>query len=221
MIGRSLRLPFTTEQFFQAFADYNAAVWPAQLFLFALGFTLAALAWFGPAGAARWIAWGFAVLWAWMGGMYHLMVFRAINPAATVFGVAFLTQAVLFAVWGLRRANEPAGRVVGMPAWIGGTLLGYALFIYPALAWFLGQRYPAIPTFGLPCPTTIATLGLLTWIRPAPPAWLVIVPLAWVLVGGSAAVTLGVSEDFGLPAAGLAYGLAYFGRRGRTDHAQH
>ena len=36
------------------------------------------------------------------GAAYHLALFRAINPAATLFGVLFIAQAALLAWWGLR-----------------------------------------------------------------------------------------------------------------------
>jgi Family of unknown function (DUF6064) len=211
----AMSLPFTTGQFFAVFGEYNRALWPAQLLLYALGVALAAAAYLGRQGGARRVALGLAVLWAWMGGVYHLLFFRHINPAATAFGVAFLLEAVLFAAWGFVLPADPAGRATGARAWIGGTVLAYALVAYPLLAWALGQRYPEIPTFGAPCPTTIATFGLLVLVRPAPPWRLLVVPLAWAVVGGSAAFVLGVREDFGLPIA-AAVSIAWLGyARGR------
>jgi hypothetical protein len=82
-------------------------------------------------------------------------------------------------------------------------LLGYALAVYPLFGWSLGHRYPSSPTFGVPCPTTIATLGLLVWLSPPPPWWLLVVPLLWVVVGSSAAFALGIREDIGLLVAGV------------------
>jgi Family of unknown function (DUF6064) len=193
--------PFTPEQFFRVFADYNLAVWPAQLLLYALGVLLALRAYRGGAGAARPITQGLALLWAWMGAAYHLVFFRPINPAAVVFGVAFIGQAALFGAWGYR-ARSDVGEVQGAAAWWGTVLLAYALLGYPLLGWALGHRYPANPTFGVPCPTTIATLGLLLWLRKAAPWWLLPIPLLWVVVGTSAAFSFGMWEDLGLLAAG-------------------
>lgn len=206
-----MTLPFTLDQFLEVFEDYNLTVWPAQVLLYVLALALAAFAYLAPARAARPIGLGLALLWAWMGAVYHLGFFRQINPAAAAFGVAFLVQAVLFAVWAMRRRPGKHRAVGGLRAAVGGLLLSYALLIYPIAGWLLGHRYPASPTFGLPCPTTIVTLGLLTWVSPAPPWWLLIVPLGWVAVGSSAAVALGILEDFGLLAAGLlAVGWLWF-----------
>jgi hypothetical protein len=65
-----------------------------------------------------------------------------------------------------------------------------------------------VPTFGVPCPTTIFTLGVLMWcLRPVP--WSVlVVPVAWSVIATVAAVAFGVVEDFALPvAAALALGM--------------
>ncbi|MBI4501217.1 MAG: hypothetical protein HY700_08655 [Gemmatimonadetes bacterium] len=213
-----MSLPFTVDQFLGVFASYNRAVWPAQVLLYGIGWLLAIVAYRGRAGAPRWIAFGLALLWAWMGAVYHLWFFRPVNPAAVAFGGAFLLQALLFVLWGTTHRRETAGRVRGARAWVGGALLGYALVAYPLLGWSLGHHYPSSPTFGVPCPTTIATLGLLVWVSPPPPWWLLVVPLLWVLVGSSAAFALGIREDLGLLAAGV-IASAWFWYRSRNQPA--
>ena len=80
--------------------------------------------------------------------------------------------------------------------------MGFALVVYPAIGYGLGHRYPAMPTFGVPCPTTIFTLGLLLFADRPP--WLVyVVPLLWSAVGSLAALRLGVYEDLALLAGGF------------------
>jgi hypothetical protein len=79
----------------------------------------------------------------------------------------------------------------------------YALLICPLLGILAGHRYPATPTFGAPCPTTIFTLGLLFFLRPPFPRAVAVIPLLWAAVGSIAAFELGVVQDFGLLAAGM------------------
>lgn len=79
----------------------------------------------------------------------------------------------------------------------------YALILYPLLGHLLGHRYPALPTFGLPCPTTIFTLGLLLFAAPPLPRSAFVVPVLWAGVGSIAAFKLGVLQDLGLMVAGL------------------
>jgi hypothetical protein len=82
------------------------------------------------------------------------------------------------------------------------------------LARSFGHFYPAAATFGLPCPTTVATLGLLLWLVPPVPWPLVVIPLLWSAVGTSAAVVLGVREDYALGLAGVLTAIVFLtGRR--------
>lgn len=100
-------MPFTTAQFFGIFRDYNAAVWPFQLGLTALG-------------------------------------------------------------------------------------LLDAMVVYPLLGALFGHAYMESPTFGLPCPTTIFTFGLLMFLVEPFPRLIFAVPILWAAVGSLAAFRLGV-----------------------------
>jgi hypothetical protein len=86
-------------------------------------------------------------------------------------------------------------------------LVAYALVLYPVWSWFAGHRYPDTPTFGLPCPTTIFTVGVLAFLTTPYPRSPFVVPILWCTVGAQAAILLGVPQDFGLIVAGIV-GLA-------------
>jgi hypothetical protein len=209
-----MRPPFSAEQFFEVFRVYNASVWPMQIVLVALALLLVALAIAAPR-YSRLVVAGLAALWAWMALAYHAAFFSALTPAAYLFAAAFLVEAALLAWHGLRTRRLHFAIPRDMPSTIvGGVLVAFALIGYPALAYALGQHYPAVPTFGLPCPTVIFTFGLLTWaVRPVPRSVLW-VPAAWALLGNTAAIEFGVGEDFGLlPAAVLALGVILWPRR--------
>lgn len=198
-----MRLPFTVEQFLGVFRAYNDAVWPAQWALLLAAVTAIAFA-LRPGGQGGAVASGIlAALWLWMGAVYHLGFFRAINPAAAAFGALFVVQAGLLAWLGVRQRRLTYRVRLDAAGVVGGVLLLYALVAYPALAHALGHRYPSAPTFGLPCPTTIFTFGLLVWARPPVPRALVVIPALWAVVGTVAAVRLGMREDFGLLAGAL------------------
>lgn len=74
--------------------------------------------------------------------------------------------------------------------------------VYPIMGQFLGHNYPNTPTFGLPCPTTIFTIGALL-LANRPPKYIAIIPLLWSAIGFSAAISLGVKEDVSLLISGL------------------
>jgi len=76
--------------------------------------------------------------------------------------------------------------------------VAYALAGYPWVGSIVGHRYPYLPTFGLPCPTTIFTLAVLVLARP-PVAWsLFVIPIGWSLIGTVAALEFGVVQDYAL-----------------------
>jgi hypothetical protein len=197
-------LPFSIAEFLEVFRAYNLAIWPGQILLYLLGAVLVLLALRAPARWNRWaITGGLAFLWAWMGAVYHIAFFADINPAARLFGATFVLQAALWLVWAWRArglAFHPADRRRRNTGW---ALLGYAFIAYPLLNVALGHAYPTMPTFGAPCPTTIATLGLLCWAAPRPPWFVWVIPILWALVGTSAAFALGIREDLGLLAAAI------------------
>jgi hypothetical protein len=91
-------------------------------------------------------------------------------------------------------------------------LIGYSL-AYPAINAIDHHSLSRIPTFGLPCPTTIFTAGVL--MLAAPRFWrLSTIPVIWSAIGGSATFLLGVHADGALPIAGMA--LAIFSARRTT-----
>lgn len=195
--------PFTPEQFLEVFGRYNADVWPLQLVLEALGVLAVALLPLRRPWSDRAIAFILALLWLWMALVYHLLFFIDINPAALYFGIAFIVAGALFAatgVYGTRLSFENPG---GARLWAGVALLAYGLAAYPLLSLYLG-RYPQVPTFGLPCPTTIFTLGLACFLRRPYPRIVLAIPIAWTAIGATAAFQLGVVQDLGLLVAGLA-----------------
>jgi hypothetical protein len=213
-----MNLPFTTEQFLQIFADYNQAVWPAQLLLTAFALLGIGLAIWPTRHSGRIISALLALLWLWMGIVYQWLFFSTINKAAWLFGALFVIQGVFFIGCGPIRNRLSFQRPTGLRGLAGSILIVYALIIYPLIGQALGHAYPQSPTFGLPCPTTIFTLGLLLWLVPRPPIHVLIVPLLWSVIGFLAAVQLGIREDIGLLIAGLTTLILWLTQR-RTSTA--
>lgn len=194
-------VPFSTAQFLDVFARYNRAVWPAQAVFVAMAVTVLFLAPRPTAG--RGVMAVLAFFWGWMGLVYHALFFARINPAAYLFGLLFVLQGVLLAVVALRRAPSFRPRAAA-PGIAGAVLVIYALAGYPLVGWLAGQRYPAVPTFGLPCPTTLFTFGVLLWADRRVPAWLLAIPAAWAVLGTVAAASFGMTEDYALLPAAIA-----------------
>lgn len=208
-----MQLPFTVEQFYGVFSQYNTAVWPVQMLLLALAVTAIVLVgvvrrWSGVAVSAI-----LAFLWAWLGLAYHLAFFTAINPMAYVFSAVSLAGAFIFFWQGVIRRKLVFKWTAGLRSVIGLALVMFALVIYPAWSVYAGHRYPGLPTFGLPCPTTLFTIGLLAFLVAPYPRSPLVVPVLWCLVGAQAAFFLGVMPDLGLIVAALV-GMVLFAKPG-------
>jgi hypothetical protein len=198
-----VRIPFTHEQFFDVFAAYNAAVWPAQILMYLAGLAAIVLAFRRSQWADHLVTAILAAYWVWMGALYHVLFFRPINPTALVFGIAFIAQGFLFVV-ATARGKLKFGAPHSWKAVVGGIFIAYALVVYPILGIFAGHGFLDGPLFGAaPCPTTIFTFGILLWAVSRVPWYTLIVPLLWSLIGTSAAVSLGVPQDYGLAVAGI------------------
>ena len=194
-----MALPFSHNAFLDVFGAYNTVLWPMVIAL-----------WVVTAGLAlRWILKGrtegrvifalLAVHWAWSGIAYHWFFFRRITPAGALFGALFVAQAALF-IWlaATSRAQFTMNR--RLRGILGGALVCYGL-LYPLVGFGFGLRYPRMPLFAVPCPTTLITAGLLLTAASLP-RWVNIVPILWAVLAISAAFVLGIWADLALVGAG-------------------
>jgi hypothetical protein len=195
--------PFTIEQFLEVFKTYNLAVFPAQLVLYSIGGVAIYLALKPNPKSSKAISFILALLWLWIGIVYHFIFFTAINKAAYLFGLVFIVQGILFLVLGVFKNKISFQFRKDNYGILGISLITFALIIYPVLGYFLGHVYPFSPTFGLPCPTTIFTFGFLLLNQKRCPIWILIVPFTWSFIGFMAALQLGILEDVSLIVAGL------------------
>jgi hypothetical protein len=198
-----MQLPFTEHEFLEVLAAYNEAVWPMQWILYGLAFIGLAALFFRLQVHHRTICGILAFFWVWMAIAYHFGHFTAINSAAWLFGALYLVQAALLVWLGIIRDNLKFGFSSRRRVVVAGVLFFYGLVAYPLLGKLLAHSYPELPTFGLPCPTTIFTIGFLFLLVPPFPRRVLVVPILWSAVGGSAAFSLGIWQDLGLLAAGL------------------
>ena len=216
-------LPFTRAQFFAVFADCNAAVWPAQAVAYAIGLAMVVVLLRRAAAAALPLAGGLGLMWVFTGVAYHAMHFASINRAAWLFAALFVLQGLLLAHAGLLRRDlrwgAGAGRAASVLGW---ALIAYAALLYPLLGALAGHRYPELAMFGItPCPVTLFTLGVLLLAGPPLPRRVLVIPLLWTPVGGSAAFLLGVVQDWPLLAGAAVPVYLLLGGRRSLPSAAH
>jgi len=191
-----MRTPFTPEQFFHVFEQYNTSVFPSQLIIFLLGLVCIFMLHSKLQLKHKLIGAFLALLWLWNGLAYHLAFFTQINPAAYVFAGLFVVQGALI-FWETFRKN---GLVFNFNFYTkdywGYLLIWFGLLIYPIINYFTGGgEFSRIIALGLPCPSTILTFGFFMLVSKKFPRYLLIIPSLWAIIGLSAVFNFGVYPD--------------------------
>jgi hypothetical protein len=209
-----MKLPFSLGDFLNVFKNYNQAIYPLQIAFYFFAFLSIYLLFTGNKNRNTTINITLSFFWLWIGVVYHIIFFSTINKAAYLFGALFIIQGMLFVIWGVYKNSlsfeykNTANNIIGI------ILLFYSLIIYPVFGYQLGHIYPYSPTFGLPCPTTIFTFGILLLVNRRVPVFLLIIPLLWSIIGFFAALNLTIYEDWGLIFAGvISFALLLIGNK--------
>ncbi len=194
-----MTLPFTADEFFDVFAAYNARLWPVALILWVV---TAYAVMRSRDGATRpgFIPGVLAFHWVWSGLAYHAAFFSRINPAAWMFAGLFVLEGGLLTWYGVVHHRFQLRRGSSCRQALSWALIAYAL-LYPAIARAEGHAFPRLPIFGVPCPTTILTIGFLLAADRSLPRLVAVIPLLWACIGGSAAFLFGVRADLMLLAS--------------------
>ena len=206
-----LVLPHTREVFLRLLEQYSEAIWPLQLFVYALGLLIvASIAW--PYKASdRLISGLLAAIWLWLGIVYHAIYYFTINWVGGVFTLFFVLEGVLFVWTGLlhgalrfRLTKDPVGRFAV-------CLIVIALSALPLA--FLALHYPlsnapllATATY----PTTLFTLGVLLLADARAPWHLLTIPILWAFAAGAMEWETGAPYAWIMPLAGIATAAVAF-----------
>lgn len=191
-----MKTPFTIEQFFGIFEQYNSTFFPIQIMILVLGILSIGL--LHSQGSRKHLLLGglLGFLWLWVGIAYHLAFFASINSAAYVFGGAFILEGLFFLYETFSRKRLEFAFEKSVKDYLGYFFVLFGVIIYPVISFFL-EGYPARTiSLGLPCPTTIFTFGLLMLTYQKLPKYLLIIPSLWAIVGTGAAVNFGVYQDY-------------------------
>lgn len=196
-------MQFTSQEFLNLFEEYNLSLWPLQMLLYSLGIFAITFIMLRKRTEGVAVNVMLAILWFWMGAVYHLLYFSTINSLAFFFGILFIIQSAIF-IWSGVLGDQLVYRWKLDSRGITGLLfVVFSFFIYPYLSAFYGHSYPQTPTFGLPCPTTIFTFGILLFSAKKLAWYIFIIPLLWSFIGFYAALNLDMKEDYSLLVAGV------------------
>lgn len=212
-----MNIPFTTEQFFEVIANYNSAVWPAQILLVLAGIVCVLLINTEILHKNKIIGGYIGVLWIWIGIAYHIGYFTLINPAAYIFGILFILQG-LFTLFETFRGQKLQFKIDGgIIDYFAYFILFFAIIIYPILLYFLENSIYTTITLGLPCPSTILTFGFFMLSTRSFTKYLLIIPGIWTIIGTSAAFNFGVYPDYMMLITAIIATVYLFGRKKQEE----
>ncbi|MBI5506948.1 MAG: hypothetical protein HY899_19345 [Deltaproteobacteria bacterium] len=193
-----MALAFGTSDVLEVFAAYNNDSWPAPAVLDLIAFMTVCLVLFPIPGRNRIASLLLASLWIWAGLVYQFWFFARLTPVAYLFAFLFVAQAALIVRVGVFRGDLQFWMHDGSRHLAGILLIFYALVAYPSISALIGHAFPSSPSFGVPCPLTIFTLGMLLLARAPYPRILFAVPMVWAVVGTFLAMELKIREDLAL-----------------------
>ncbi|HEY3371943.1 MAG TPA: DUF6064 family protein [Prolixibacteraceae bacterium] len=194
MIGMNMTTPFSIEQFFYVFEQYNLAVFPGQLIIAFLGLVGLVLLHSKAPFKNGFIGIFLGALWIWTGLIYHIEFFSKINQAAFLFGDLFIIQGLLILYNSFKDrfhfSFEPQ-----LKDYAGYFFILFGLIIYPLIGLVSHGSLMKTISLGLPCPSVIFTFGFLILTKSHFPKYLLLIPSLWAIVGLSAVVNFGVYPD--------------------------
>jgi len=198
-------LLFSLQAYIGLFELLNTALWPAHMFILAVGLGIGLLV-LKRSGAGYRFIWGLlGLLWIWTGWYFFSVHYTAINWAAAYVAPAFWLQGLLFGLFAvapqspdIRYTRTAADRTAIV-------LYLFALIGYPAVTLALGRSLDSVEFLGIsPDPGVAATLAILVLSRGSF-IWLAwIVPIMWCVLTGLTLWMLGSPEFFIAPLAGAA-----------------
>jgi len=203
-----MKIPFTTEEFFNVFEKYNAGVFPAQIIIILMGITGMVFLHSENKFRDRYIGLFLGILWLWSGIIYFITYFTAINKPAYLFGGLFITQAILLLLNAFSPNRMRFSFTADLKGYFGYFFAVFGLLIYPVIEYFIGGSLMRTITLGLPCPTVILTFGYFLLTTGRFRIYLLVIPVLWSLMGLSAAINFGVYPDFMLIVAAIISGFA-------------
>ncbi len=197
-------LPYDAEALFALYTSYLHQLWLFVLPLLILILSMPVWILRGGAAVGRIVVGVLALVWLWVGLVFHGLYFTDLNFAAPIYAGLFVLQGLLL-FW----HSGSHGRLVfayrrDVVGWIGGFLLLYALIGYPLLDYLDGYT-SGMRLVGLSAgPTALLTVALLLHtVKPAP-LHLFVIPALWAFIAGFSGWVLGLWADLIMPLAVVA-----------------
>lgn len=201
-------IAYDAEVYLSLIQRYNEDIWPAQLIALAFGWLILMCARRGGMLNGRIVYLILAGFWAYTGYEFLMARFATLNWAAQAFGILFLAQGALIALWGTVFGKADVSLGMNRRSIEAVFLLLLAALLHPVATLAAGLPLTAAQPFGLmPLTAVLVTLGVFR-LTTAAPCWLLVWPLLWAVWELANAWTLGIPADTITAAAAVA-GVLY------------
>lgn len=186
------------EKFFQFMAEYNTAIWPAQVvfYIFSIFFVYTSFKKYKYSNAVNILI--LTSLWTWNGSVTLLIYFSGFHPQYYLWGPIWIFQGLLICYHGIVQNNitfKIRGDIYSVTGLI---FIVYALAIYPLICSWFGHSFPKGPIFGAaPCPTVIFTFSVFLFSENRVKPYLLYFPLLWAFMSLYPIIGMGVYADIG------------------------
>ena len=188
-------LMFSPRTYYRMIELYHREIWPAQIAAIALVVALVVMLRRDDAWRTRAVAAILAAAWLWVGVMFHIRRYSSINWAANYFGALFVVQAALVTWIGVVRGQpivRGAREASSRRAW---WLVLAAVTAPPLLSRIAGRSLGQLDAFALtPDATAVGTIAALALAPVGARRALLLVPLAWCVIGGATLWAMGSAE---------------------------
>jgi hypothetical protein len=185
------------EHFFQRMAEYNNAIWPAQIISYGLAIIIiinSIKQWKVSNEINTTIL---AILWIWNGAVTEMLFFSKFQTQYYVWGILWILQGIFFIIIGFKNRFDYKIQK-NWYSYAGILFILYALVVYPLIGSFVGHGFPRGPIFGVaPCPVCVFTFGVLLFVDKKVPISVLLFPLLWAILGLYPIIIMGIIADVG------------------------
>lgn len=180
-------LMFEPQTWTRLIARYQQDWWPFQSIALLLGVVLLWLLYYRPRQADRLINAGLCLCWLWVGLVFHLQYVATISWAAWGFAGLFITQGVLFLLFGVLGGQltylSPSAKTRSNINRFAIMVIVFSLAIYPLITAALAGDWMQSSIFGLsPDATSLATMGFMLAAKPGVRGLWLLLPVLWLII---------------------------------------
>ncbi len=192
-------MPMGPDVYGRLFERANTILWPWHILIVAFTAAIILLAW---RKQNLWALRSCALLWCWVGGFFHLYLFRELNWAAMYFGLGFIAQGMLMFIASFVDSDYQTSYRKKTIALFAASC---CMVLSPFLSLILPDKTFGVELVGLSPDATALFCIVITTLTSRFWPWLSIIPVLWLLLSALISSSLHVQNGILFLAASVIY----------------